>query len=99
MRKTPALILAGILFVIPAFEISRWIYIAEQNTDFKVALDKYWAPYPAALQNNSASTWIFVVCLTIAAVIFLANWQRGMFFRILGIFAAILAFWNLFSLM
>jgi hypothetical protein len=85
--------------LIPAIEITRWIYVAERSNNLKEAQDKFFAPYPSALQGGTASTWIFVICLTIAAIIFLANWNRGMFFRIIGIFSAILAFWNLFSLM
>lgn len=99
MRKTSALILAGIFFLIPSIEISRWIYIAEHSEKLSEARARYFAPYPDALKDNSISTWIFFICLTAASVIFLANWKRGMFFKITGILSAILAFWMLFSLM
>jgi hypothetical protein len=99
MNRTITLLLAGLLFIVPALETARWIYVAEHTGTFKEARARYFEPYPAALQDNTISTWIFFLCLTLAAVIFIANRKRGVFFLITGIFSAILAFWMLFSLM
>ena len=100
MLKTPwALRIAAILFIIPFFEIGRWVYLAETSGKFSEARARYFAPYPEALQNNNGSTWIFFVCLTIAAVIFLINWNKGIFLRAIGFTAGLLAFWMLFALM
>ena len=99
MKKNLTLILAGLLFLIPAAEIGRWIYVSQQQGTFQEARTKYFEAYPEALRDNTISTWIFFVCLSLAAAIFLANRRSGIFFLITGIFAAILAFWMLFSLM
>jgi hypothetical protein len=99
MKKTQALIIAAILFILPGFEIGRWIYLAENSEKFSVARARYFAPYPRALQDNNISTMIFFVCLTIAAIIFLYNWRRGLLFRALGFASGLLACWMLFALM
>jgi len=99
MKKSQTLIVAAILFLIPVFEIGRWIYLAETSEKFSDAKARYFGPYPNALQNNNISTWIFFVCLAIAAIIFLSNWKRGVFLRALGFTSALLAFWMLFALM
>ena len=99
LTRRSSLIIATVLFLIPGFEIGRWIYLAETSAKFSDARAKYFAPYPHAMQNNNISTWIFFVFLAIAAVIFLANWKKGFFIRALGFAAAILSFWMLFALM
>lgn len=99
MNKTTQLIIAGILFLLPAFEIGRWIYVAENAQTLGEAKSRYFAPYPEALKNNTVSTWMFLVCLAAAMVIFLRFWKKGMFFRILALLSGLLAFWMLFSLM
>ena len=99
MSKPAAIIAAIILFLLPAFEIGRWIYVAETSEKFSEAKARFNAPYPQALQNNNISTWIFFLSLGAAAVIFFANWKRGLFFRIMALLSSLLAFWMLFSLM
>jgi len=98
------IILAFLFLFIGAFQIFDWIFftLGKDNLSFDEVKRQYLQRVPAQFAHIYSNkirliAFLLFVLLAISAVIFFS--VKNKFYRLLGIVAALLGFWQLFSLM
>ena len=93
---------ACLLLAIGIAEMVRWFVITAKNISFEAMKNEYLAALPSFLQNGLLHTFLLILCLVSAAVLFLqVKNEKGL--KTIAKSGAglsfLLAFWQLFSLM
>lgn len=103
MKRSSFLFFIALLFlVIVLADVILWFIAADMNPDFERAKQHYLSHYPVAIQNARVLTVISLLLLTIAGFLFMKSTkERGLkvLAALLGMVAAILIMWKIFSLM
>jgi hypothetical protein len=100
-KLTAPLAIALILFGLVFADIIRWMVISTTATGFQEAQQEFYSLYPQWLRNSS-STWIMILMLVTAAILFQYERRktgRSLVLKTLFIFSVILACWLLFTMM
>jgi len=93
---------ACVLLAIGIAEMVRWFIITAKDISFDAMKNEYMAVLPGFLQNVVLHTFLLILCFTGAIVLFLqVKNEKSLAFIAKGgaILSAVLAFWQLFSLM
>jgi hypothetical protein len=100
-KLTAPLAIALILFGLVLADIIRWMVISTSAPGFQEAQQEFYALYPQWLRN-SISTWIMILMLVTAAILFQRERRktgRGIVLKTLFILSVTLASWLLFTMM
>lgn len=103
MKRAPFLLFIGLFFLAMVLaDLTLWFVATDAKPDFESAKAHYLSHYPEAMQNARLLTVISLLLLTAAGLLFLnASRERGLKIvaSLLGMLAALLIMWKIFSLM
>lgn len=97
--KNTKLVFACVLLAIGIAEMVRWFIVATKDISFEAMKTEYAAALPSFLQNAILHTFLLILCLTGAAVLFLQlKNEKGLAFiaKSGAVLSFVLAFWQLF---
>lgn len=100
--KNLKFIIATLLFAIGVSSFIYWFTITAKNISFEAMKAEYAAAFPSFLQNSILHTFLIILILVTAGVLFLqARLQNKFKFAASCgmVLSFLLAFWQLFSLM
>lgn len=100
--KHAKFLIATLLLLLCITDMVWWFTITDQDISFEAMKTEYLSIFPAFLQHAGLLTWILIVVLVSAAVLFMqSRREKGLKFAANGgmILSFVLAFWQLFSLM
>jgi hypothetical protein len=99
--KNLKLTAAFLLLAIGTTEIVRWFIITAKNISFEAMKVEYLSVFPSFLQNQLLHTFLIIICLTVAAVLFSQVREKKL--KLITnsgmILSLVLAGWQVFSLM
>ncbi|MGV3460781.1 MAG: hypothetical protein ACO1N9_10055 [Flavobacterium sp.] len=103
MKRSSFLFFMALFFLVLVLaDLILWFVATDAKPDFESAKAHYLSHYPEAMQNARVLTVISLLLLTVAGFLFLnASKERGLkvVASLLGMIAAMLIMWKIFSLM
>ena len=103
MKKSSILFFTALLILaLVLADLILWFIATDVTTDFESAKQHYLSHYPAVMRQPRLLTVISIMLLTVSGFIFLqAIKERGLkvVASLLGMIAALLLMWKIFSLM